>query len=125
MRAALLSCIVFIAIGCVPLESPGRKDAPKPSPSKESAVTKAARDAFKARDRVYAEELDALAGDVEAGNVKYDPKLKERLETAQKHAADAANPILVEVMTEEFGPKALDQPDRVAKSLRDLAAALK
>lgn len=123
------ACVLFIALavaGCAPVESP-RRSAPQPGPTPSettSEVTRTAQAAFAARDLEYAAQLRALADDVDAGNVKFDAKLKQRLAEAQERAAAASNGPLANVMATEFGPHAIAQPSRVARSLRDLAAAL-
>ncbi|WP_010586402.1 hypothetical protein [Schlesneria paludicola] len=117
-------CVIW-CLGCAPVDPPARKDAPKPPIVVESPVTVAARTAFRARDAAYADQLEALANDVEGGQVKYDAKLKQRLEDAKLRAADAAKSGLSKVMADEFGENALANPANVAKSLRALAAALK
>jgi hypothetical protein len=95
------------------------------TPIGESAVTETARRSFKARDLDYAQEIDSLADDVEAGKIKYDSKLKERLEAAKTHASTAGNNLFAETIALEFGANAVSNPAKLAKSLRDLAKALK
>ena len=111
--------------GCAPIDSPGKKLAPKPPIVVESPITTTARQAFQARDVDYAAQLNALADDVDAGQVKFDAKLKQRLDEAKSHAAEASTATLSKVMAAEFGPNALANPGKVSKALRDLAAALK
>lgn len=124
MRVVLL-LIGLLVVGCAPVNSSPSRRSPPPAPIVESSVTTAARSAFRTRDRDYADQLEQLAADVDAGNVKFDAKLKERLEAAKTHAGDAANGDLAKVMSTEFGPNALADPAKVSKSLRDLAKALK
>jgi cytochrome c-type biogenesis protein CcmH/NrfG len=112
------------AAGCVPLEQSPRQALEPPFVIVESTVTKAAREAFRTRDTVYAEQLLQLADDVDAGLVKFDAKLKQRLAESQTKASDAANPGLSKVIASEFGPNALTNPAKVSQSLRDIAKAL-
>ena len=115
---------VCLFVGCVPLEPQTSKPTPV-TPIGESAITETARRSFRTRDLDYAQEIDSLADDVEAGKIKYDTKLKERLEAAKTHASTAGNNVFAETIAAEFGPNAVSNPPKLAKSLRDLAKALK
>ena len=123
MQSLTFVCLLF-AVGCVPVES--HKPAPKPPLEQvESDVTKAVRLANRARDAAYATELTAIAGEVDGGQLKFDTKLKQRMDEAREKAVSAANPGLAKVMADHFGPNALESPGKVSQALRDFAAALK
>ena len=116
---------LLLLVGCAPLV-PQPRLTPKPSDIvTESTVTTAAKAAFRTRDTVFADELDSLANDVDSGDVKFDAKLSQRIDQAKAKAADAANGPFSKIIANEFGPKALDNPEKVSKSLRDLAKALR
>lgn len=124
MRKLIL--ISMLVVGCAPLEPTRRSPEPvPPSPISEPSVTRAARSAFRTRDRVYAEQLEAIAADVDGGSIKFDAKLQQRLDEAKAKAAAEANPELSAVMAKEFGARAMENPRQVAQSLRDMAKALK
>ena len=116
-------CCSFV-VGCAPIDRADGPNKPKPPTPAESAITTAAKQAFSARDIDYATQLRALADEIDAGGLKYDAKLSQKIDQARQHAADASTSALAAVMSAEFGDNALQDPKRVARSLRDLAAAL-
>lgn len=125
-RSFVCSILCVLLAGCAPIDAPKRTAPPKPAPDvTESPVTLAARTAFKLRDVDYADQLNALADDVDGGNVKFDSKLKQRLDEARQHAGEAGNVELSKLIAAEFGDNALSNPGKVSKSLRDMAKALK
>jgi hypothetical protein len=124
MRNVILIGLLFLS-GCAPLDSTPRQ-TPKPTDIViESTVTTAAKAAFRTRDKVFADELDAIANDVDSGELKFDAKLAQRIDQAKAKAAEAANGPFSTIIANEFGAKALDNPAKVSKSLRDLAKALR
>ena len=124
MRHRIIAIAVFIAVGCVPIENAPRKEKPAPVVT-DSELTQSAIKSFSTRDHDFADQLDALAAEVDGGKIKYDAKLLQRLDECRKHAVDASNPILSAAIAKEFGSKAMENPDRVSKALRDVAKALR
>jgi hypothetical protein len=117
--------LLFSLIGCVPLEDTSRDDPSPPSPANESPIIRAAKAAFAIRDNVLAEEFESIAGDVESGDLKFDAKLKARIDEARQKASEASNAPLANVIAAEFGANAMQNPQKVAKALKELAKALR
>jgi hypothetical protein len=116
--------LIVLAVGCAPIENTPRKEKPAP-PAATSELTQAAMKSFCTRDRDFADQLDALAAEVDGGKIKYDAKLAQRLDECRKHAVDASNSMLSAAIAKEFGSKAMETPERVSKALRDVAKALR
>ena len=124
MCRSIVALIVLLVVGCAPIENTPRKEKHDP-PAATSELTQAAMKSFSTRDQDFADQLDALAAEVDGGKIKYDAKLAQRLEECRKHAVDASNSILSAAIAKEFGSKAMDNPQRVSKALRDVAKALR
>jgi hypothetical protein len=124
----VLVSILFLAvssIGCAPVENHSRKHSDERKlVVVESVVTTTARSAFAARDRDYADQLNSLADRVSAGEVRFDSKLSQEIDKCREHAAKTSGDALAQVMASEFGTNALQNPQKAARSLRDLAAAV-
>lgn len=123
MKRSLLPsafCLLLILAGCPssPTPTPLKPDADaKPAPVVSDLQQQFAT-ARNAARLTMADKLDAIADEVDAGTIKYDSKLAQRLEQAGR---DAGQPI-ADLMAKQFGDGALADKNRCAKSLRDAAA---